>query len=907
MKRKLTALLLLLALLLGACSAAGGDADKENTASVQPEPAAEAPLFDCSRLPSDGLMHDPYGWDSLYGSKEVPAVWWQRTPRDPVADAETEICIAAAKALEGKDIWLEWTKNGQRMEPVACSRRANLQIDGVEKIRYIGTLPPTASGDQVQYVICAGEEGTALKSLGPFAFRTCSWETFTPTGAQSSETELRLCGTAGEKSVGLTVQADANGFRLLLSDRAGQGNGSLPAALRAGNTALTVDGAGRFSLLAGGLTLLRGQKFELLTDGSTVQAVRFTLEAEQSDHFYGFGMKYDALDQRGKTVDIYCVNWYKEQRGETYTPVPYYFVPDRYGLFADSTYYSRFEMCTDNTGDACVIEVDMGGTEAFELPIYLFTGSNAQIAASYAAVAGQAALPPVWAFGPWISANEWNRQSEIMEQLEATRKYEIPTSVIVIEAWSDEETFYTFNDSRFDTVEGGERLRYEDFTFTGRWPNPRGMVQALHDNGIRCLLWQIPVLKYSTEATAQSVRDQRYATEQGYVLKYDDGSIYRLPGGTWFGNSLLVDFTSKEASDWFLEKRRYLLEEVGIDGFKTDGGEFVWGRNIEASDGTRGDELRNAYPDLYAQACYDFANAVSGGKVTFSRAGGSGMQKHPLCWVGDQNSDFAAFQAAIRATLSANMSGIPFVAWDIAGFSGDVPSAELYQRSVAQAAFSPVMQVHSENSGDPTPSQARTPWNMAQRKGDDACLETYRYYANLRMNLLPYIYTEARWASERGEPMMRSMAYAFPEDKTAAEYEFQYLLGRNLLVAPVTTPNAKQIEVYIPEGIWYHFFTGERYEGGIHLIPAAVDEIPVFVREGTILPVNTDETGMLASYVGNGTDEFVNQWYLVFPGNGRYTWYDYVNQREIMVETNGSELTVDGAPATNWEIRGKGA
>lgn len=902
MKWKLTALLFLIALFLTACFTS-----KKETAPVQPDAAWEELFSDCIRLPSDGLMHDPFGWDSLYGSKEVPTVWWQRTPRDPVADTETEICIAAAKSLEGKELWLEWAKNGQRMEPVPCRRRANLQTDGVEKIQYIGTLPCTASGDQVQYMICAGEDGVALKSLGPFSFSTSSWEIFTPTGVRSSETELLICGTAGEKSACLAVQSNAEGFRLLLSDRACQEMEPLPAVLSAGNTAFAVDGNGCFSLLENGLALLRGQKFELLTDGSKVQAVRFTLDAEESDHFYGFGMKYDSLDQRGKAVDTYCVNWYKDQRGETYTPVPYYFVPNRYGLFVDSTYYSRFEMCTVNTGNACVIEVDMGGTEAFELPIHLFTGSNAQIAASYAAVAGQAALPPVWAFGPWISANEWNRQSEIMEQLEATLKYEIPASVIVIEAWSDEETFYTFNDSRFETAEGGETLSYEDFTFTGRWPDPKGMVEALHSNGIRCLLWQIPVLKYSTDATAQSVRDQLYAVEQGYVLKYDDGSIYRLPGGTWFGNSLLVDFTNEEASSWFLEKRRYLLEDVGIDGFKTDGGEFVWGRSVTASDGTRGDELRNAYPDLYAQAYYDFANAVSGGKVTFSRAGGSGMQKHPLCWTGDQNSDFAAFQSAIRASLSANMSGIPFVAWDIAGFSGDVPSAELYQRSVAQAAFSPVMQVHSENSGDPTPSQARTPWNMAQRKGDDACLETYRYYANLRMNLLPYIYTEARWASERGEPMMRSMAYAFPEDKTAAEYEFQYLLGRNLLVAPVTTPNAKQIEVYIPEGIWYHFFTGERYEGGIHLIPAAVDEIPVFVREGTILPVNTDETGMLASYVGNGTDEFVNQWYLVFPGNGRYTWYDYVNQREIMVETNGSELTVDGAPATNWEIRGKGA
>ena len=281
------------------------------------------------------------------------------------------------------------------------------------------------------------------------------------------------------------------------------------------------------------------------------------------------------------------------------------------------------------------------------------------------------------------------------------------------------------------------------------------------------------------------------------------------------------------------------------------------------------------------------------------------MQKHPLCWVGDQNSDFKAFQAAIRATLSASQSGIPFVAWDIAGFSGDVPSAELYQRSVAQAAFSAVMQVHSENSGDPQPSQARTPWNMAQRKGDDACLETYRYYANLRMNLIPYIYTEAKWASESGEPLMRSMAYAFPQDSAAADYEFQYLFGRNLLVAPVTRPNAKRVEVYLPDGVWYDFFTGARYEGGVYQIPVAEDEIPVFVRAGTLLPLNTAHMGRLASYVGNDAETYVNLNYLVFPGNGEYTWYDYVNQTSVEVKFDGTTLTENGTPADNWTLRGE--
>lgn len=891
MKHKLFAFFFVLVLLLTACTTPG-----EETTPVQPSTVPEELFSDCSNLPSDGLSHDPYGWDNLYGSKEVPVIWWQREPRDPVSDSSTCINIAVGAALEGKDVWIEWAKNGQMMEPISCKRKANLQVESTEKTKYCGYIPSLNSGDVVEYMICAGADGIAEKSLGTFSFTSAAWESLNVTGADNIQSNAAtFTGHAGDIQVALTVQLEQDGTVCLQYENASQTfSGELPEKLRQQALEVSVAADGAITLMKDNEVLVRCLGFEVLTDGCNVLSARLTVEADETDSFYGFGMKYNSLDQRGNDVKTYCVNWYKDQNGETYTPVPYYFVPEKYGLYVDSTYYSCFEMCTYAHEDSCVIEIDAGGTEAFSVPVYLFTGDNAQIAASYAGVAGKAELPPVWAFGPWISANEWNKQSEIMDQLEATLKYEIPTSVVVIEAWSDEETFYTFNDSQFELSEGGEALDYEDFTFTGRWPDPKGMVEALHENDIKCLLWQIPVLKYSTSATAQSVRDQIYATEHGYVLEYEDGSTYRLPSGTWFGSSLLVDFTNEEATSWFLEKRRYLLEDIGIDGFKTDGGEFVWGRDVVASDGTKGDELRNAYPDLYAQAYYDFGNEVSGEIVTFSRAGGSSMQTHPLCWIGDQSSDYKAFKSAIRATLSANLSGIPFVAWDIAGFSGDVPTTELYQRSVAQAAFSPIMQVHSETSGDPEPSQARTPWNMAERKGEDACLETYRYYANLRMNLLPYIYTEAKWSSETGEPMMRSMAYSFPEDDTAAEFELQYMFGRSMLVAPVVSPGAKTVKVYLPEGTWYNFFTGERYEGGTYAIPVAMDEIPVFVREGTIIPVNTDESGELASYVGNGSDSYVNLGYLVFPGQGQYTWYDYVNDAQMVVSSDGAVITENG-------------
>lgn len=252
------------------------------------------------------------------------------------------------------------------------------------------------------------------------------------------------------------------------------------------------------------------------------------------------------------------------------------------------------------------------------------------------------------------------------------------------------------------------------------------------------------------------------------------------------------------------------------------------------------------------------------------------MQTHPLCWIGDQLSDEKAFKSAIIAAQSASMSGIPFVAWDIAGFSGDVPTTELYCRSVAQAAFSPVMQLHSETSGDPSPSVARTPWNMAERKGSDTCLDVYRYYANLRMNLLPYIYSEAAYSSESGEPLMRSMAYEFPADSAAAGYEYQYMLGRSLLVAPVTEISSGMVEVYLPEGEWYGFFDGERYEPGIHIFECELNEIPVFVRGGAVIPLNT-ANGELGSYVGNGTEDYLELEFWSYSEKSEYDWFDYVS------------------------------
>src|SRR6185436_5546113 len=155
-----------------------------------------------------------------------------------------------------------------------------------------------------------------------------------------------------------------------------------------------------------------------------------------------------------------------------------------------------------------------------------------------------------------------------------------------------------------------------------------------------------------------------------------------------------------------------------------------------------------------------------------------GAQQYPAHWAGDENSTWEAFRHSIFAGLSAGVSGIPFWGWDIGGFSGEIPSAELYLRATAMATFCPIMQYHAEYNNHQLPSRDRTPWNIQDRTGDEAVIRTYRFYANVRMNLMPYLISEARHCVDTGQPMMRALALAYPNDPTCAQFPYEYQFGR---------------------------------------------------------------------------------------------------------------------------------
>lgn len=215
--------------------------------------------------------------------------------------------------------------------------------------------------------------------------------------------------------------------------------------------------------------------------------------------------------------------------------------------------------------------------------------------------------------------------------------------------------------------------------------------------------------------------------------------------------------------------------------------------------------------------------------MTFSRAGFTGAGTTPCHWAGDEDSTWEAYRASILAGLSAGVSGVFAWGFDHGGFSGEIPTAELYLRTAAMAMLCPIMQYHAEYNDHRRPSNDRTPWNIAERHDAPEVLDVYRRFTELRDRLVDYLDEQYHAGLETGRPLMRPLALHWPQDPAIWEFPHQYLLGDHLLVAPVTEPGVETLDVHLPEGTWVDVWTGDRHEGPTRVtVPTPIDRIPAF-------------------------------------------------------------------------------
>lgn len=874
-----------------------------------------------------GVYHSPYGFDELYGTQPT-----ERAPRDPMAGDAVSVKATTWPVSPGQTVWLTWKRNGVDQTPIGAAWSYNSGNNSY----WTANIGSFNRGDQIQYWVNADVDGANARQVGPFSFTVTSWSgpsnvsgyvnngtsvdvSTGDTGSGSFTPKVRFAFPAADR---FRVQIAPNGLGLNIGGAAVYSLTDAGGTITLATSKLQVKiqkTPYRVSVYkADGTTLIARQYDPALfrnvgwaSDGSTtVSKIEDHWLSPAGERFEAFGERYDRIDQRGTDVHNYVYNQYQDQgpTRRTYLSVPFFTNSAGYGIYVPSTRYSIFNIGTYRS-DMAGFTVDTGGSSSSTMDYYFFTGTPAEILDAYTATTARPKLPPKWAFGLWGSANEWNTQAEVTAELANFTNYAIPHTAIVLEQWSDEATFYLWHGATYTPKPGSDALVYSDLTFPPgtAWSDPKAMVTSAHNQGVKVILWQIPVLKENFDtnpptAPQQHINDRSYAAAQGYLVGDGAGSPYRIPSGQWFGDSTVPDFTNTAATSWWMSKRAYLFDDVGIDGFKTDGSEAIFGRNLTFADGRKGDEMHNAYPNEYTRAYSNYVQTKQGGQgALFSRAGTSGAQANSIFWAGDQASTFAAFQQAVRAGISAGQSGVPFWAWDLAGFTGSFPSSELYLRSAAQATFSPIMQYHSEKA-NPSPSEARTPWNVQARTGDTSVIPTFRKFANVRMNLIPYLYTEAKNAADTGLPMMQAMGIAYSADTTAAAQDQQYMFGRQLLVAPVTTQGATSTDVYLPTGEWYDFWNGGRAVGpGTKTYFASTDTIPVYARAGAIIPLNLNANYQLGGNIGNSVTNYTNLAFRIYPsGTSSYDYYDDAAGIKRMItstEAWGSHQVTVSVPA----------
>jgi alpha-glucosidase len=238
-----------------------------------------------------------------------------------------------------------------------------------------------------------------------------------------------------------------------------------------------------------------------------------------------------------------------------------------------------------------------------------------------------------------------------------------------------------------------------------------------------------------------------------------------------------------------------------------------------------------------------------------SRSGYAGLQRYALVWTADNQSTWAQLRLGVSMCLNLGLSGIAFCGPDVGGFAGD-SDGELLARWTQVGALTPFFRNHSALG-----TTGQEPWAFGEPY-ESIC----RRWIELRYQLLPYIYTAAWQAAERGLPMMRPLALAFPEDLRTYSLDDEYLLGDALLAAPVGYPGQTHRRVYLPGGPWYDFWTGKLCRGEV-TVDTPLERMPVYVRAGTVLPM-----GPVIQHTGEWPPEALQLH--VFPGDGESWLYE---------------------------------
>ena len=536
--------------------------------------------------------------------------------------------------------------------------------------------------------------------------------------------------------------------------------------------------------------------------------------------FHGLGERAVNFNARGERLRF----WNHDANGSygpgvdpLYISLPVYISTSLNGgylMIYDNPSDGHIDICKSQE-DTVEIMFEQGGFE-----FYFKQGESRDLVRSISQLAGMPQMPPRWALGFHQSKYSYMTQAEVEELAEDFRKHDIPVSAIHLDIdYMDDFRVFTVNSKRF--------------------PDMKKMSEKLGDFGIKVVGILDPGVKWDT-----LYRVYKQGMEKRSFVNYPDGSTLYAP--VWPGFVAYPDFTSSEVREWW-GSQYVFFNENGFSGIWHDMNEpaafTLWGDNTLPKvalhkDGNHG-LLHNLYSYYMAEAGYEAMIKITPDERPFllSRSGWLGSQKYAWVWTGDIETSWQALRQTIPSILNLSMSGMPFCGVDTGGFSGS-PSDELFIRWLQMSSFLPFFRVHYVKG-----TRKREPWEFGENN-----IKILRDYIKQRYRLLPYYYTLAKEAALKGTPIIRPITWADPGCSDSDNTSF--MVGDDIIVFPVLEEGADSMIIHLPEGEWYDLKQDTLTVGGVKTVKVSIDSIPVFMRAGSIIPMENDSSLEFHVYSG---------------------------------------------------------
>ena len=517
------------------------------------------------------------------------------------------------------------------------------------------------------------------------------------------------------------------------------------------------------------------------------------------ERIYGCGESFTSLNKVGQKVNISVVDPQGPETDGMYKPVPFYFSNRGYGIFMHTSAPTTADFGASYIGAQRLFM----GDETMDF--FVFFGEPKEILDKYTHVTGKSPMLPLWTFGTWMSRISYFSQKEGLEIAHQLRANKIPADVI-----------------HFDTGWFGVDWQCDYEFAKDRFKDPVGMLRSLKKDGFHTCLWQLP-----------------YFTPKNRYFKelVDGGMAVRNGNGTLNYEDAVLDLSNPKTVGWYQDKIAHLIKQ-GVSVIKCDFGEAAPYDGLYAS-GKTGFYEHNLYPLRYNKALWEAvkANSADNVGVIWARSAWSGSQRYPLHWGGDAATNevgSVGMLGDLRGGLSFGLSGFSFWSHDMGGFVTQSPD-DLYRRWLPFGFLSS----HTRAHGAP-PTE---PWLISKDFTD-----AFRANAEMKYQLMPYVYAQAKDCSEKGLPMVRALFVEFPHDAGAWLVEDEYMYGSQILVAPLLESGTERT-VYLPKGKWIDYQSGKVYEGGYQQVsvPTSAEvqamgnvsqPLPcvILVKDGSLIP-----------------------------------------------------------------------